>query len=552
MKLNITKGIFALSLLASALVACKKINPTAGVATIVDGTFSQATVSFQFIDAKTGIQLDLNNAEAIQVSVTGKNAADVVNNVGGTSITAGSGIMAVGLRFGVTPSTSNVVEFSVHATANGYLSIDKTVTIVQTGHQHFEVQMIKFTDTPSGVSASQGTVSGVPSSGATVSTFTLSPSLVAASGTTASVTIPAGTTLMDANNVAVSGDVNTTLIYFNPNDDIARQSFPSGLMNSKLSTGENVLFNTLGWVSMQMVTASGTEVKNFDTPIQMTMSIPDGKKDSAGNVITAGMSFGIYSHNDGGATWKHESDAVVQLNGGTGKLEVTFNMTHLSDWQAADKNSLYGAESINQITFKGDCPYYFNNTSDIIRDYISSSLGVESSEIALINLNKPTYIIGKSPVYVGVTAKFRWYKKNNPSDFIEASAENNVSSTVQLPASWCEPVKEFTIKLTTSCPDNPSRQIKPQCFVMAFEEGQFSSKWIPVGQMLNGVLKTSTGVLKKNKRYTLVSFYQGKFVALTGDLGSFNFGAKLIDGNDIDLSRPLTDAECTYLRKIVG
>lgn len=95
--------------------------------------------------------------------------------------------------------------------------------------------------------------------------------------------------------------------------------------------------------------------------------------------------------------------------------------------------------------------------------------------------------------------------------------------------------------------------IRPQCFVTALEEGKsFFTDVIVLGQMTEGVLKTSTGVLKKGKRYALFAMYQGKFVALTGKLSSLDFGSVLVDGNTIDLSRPLTEAECSYLRKKTG
>ena len=85
---------------------------------------------------------------------------------------------------------------------------------------------------------------------------------------------------------------------------------------------------------------------------------------------------------------------------------------------------------------------------------------------------------------------------------------------------------------------------------MAYEEGEFTdfSKWKILGQMKGGELETSTAVLENGKNYTIACIYQDKFVFLTGTLEGLNEGSVLIDGNDIDLSRPLTNAECSYLK----
>ena len=139
-----------------------------------------------------------------------------------------------------------------------------------------------------------------------------------------------------------------------------------------------------------------------------------------------------------------------------------------------------------------------------------------------------------------------WYKTNNSSLNIEASADNGHSSqTVTFPSSWCEPAKEFTVKLETNCPDNPARKILPGCTVFAWEEGGAMKL---LGQMTNRELKTSTANFETGKKYALITFYQNKIVALTGSLTTFDFGYRSFDGTDVDLSRGLTSVECTYLR----
>lgn len=556
MKKYIYKSLLIFAVPLVIFGSCKKINPVAGVEEIVDATFTKASVSVQFIDAKTGVQLDLNGNEDIKVNISGRNASDVVTNINTTMFNADYGVMGLVLREGVVPSLTNQIEFSIHATATGYLPASTQINVLQEGHQHILIKMAKITDAPDGLSLAQGTINGVPASGIIASAFDLSPSVIPSTGTSAYFNMPAGTKLMDKNNAAVSGNITGTLAYFNPMDDGARDLFPGDYSKSQLNDGQGVSFNPIGWVDMSLVSSNGKEIKNFGSSASMTISIPDGYKNFENQDITAGMSFGVYSYDETTSTWNHESDEVVVLNSTTGKLEVTFDMDHLSIWQVADKKNISNSYSYNAVTFQGACPDYFNNASDIMYEFNSRS-GRERYEQAVISLNKTIYIVSvhqNNVPYGPWNAQYKWYKKDNPSDFITASAEYNANPTVQLPASWCptETAKEFKIKLTTSCPSNPGRKIKPQCFVYAFEEGQISSTWIPVGEMKNGELMTSTGTLKKNKKYTLMTIYNNKIVALTGTLQPFNLGAVTIDGNDVDLSRPLTSTECTYLTSVIG
>ncbi|KQC02674.1 hypothetical protein AQF98_03615 [Pedobacter sp. Hv1] len=548
------------------MTTCKRIHPGAGVVTIIDGSFSKATASFQFVDAKTGALLDVNGNEKIKISIYGKNAADVVDNLGGKNLGTASGFLAVALNEGVLPSTTAPTEFTIHATANGYLPADVQAVLVQEGHRHFIVSMVKVNDTPDGVSAKQGALPAVPSSGVTVGSTTFAPSPVAATGTTASVNIPAGTKLMDKDNAAVSGNVSYTLAYFNPINNKAKENFPGGMLNSKTTDNKNVFFDTFGWISMEMAATDGTAVKKFGQAIQTTISIPTGAKKIDGTLLSNGSSLKVYSYDEALAAWRYESDVVVKQNSTTGKLEATFEMTHLSSWQVATSSERNESGiQYTSVTMSADCPDYFNTTQGIlIKQYIKGYDGVKvdfgkPTENAVISLDKgkPIHIAHKAVFFTAsnfLPLVYSYWRKDFPNDVLEFDPAS--SNTIKFPSSWCppEPAKEFEIVLETSCPDNPGRKIRPQCFVTALEEGKdFAKDIIVLGEMKEGVLKTSTAMLKKGKKYAILAMYQGKFVALTGKLATpFDFGSVTIDGNKIDLSRPLTDDECSYLRKKTG
>jgi hypothetical protein len=553
MKKKLIVGLLASGLVIFGFNGCKKINPVEGVEMIVDGTFSEASVSFQFVDAKTGKQLDINGADNLAISITGKNAADIVDNVGNTALKAGSGILAVGTKMGVMPSTTNAVEFEVHATANGYLPASTSVNIVQTGHSHYIVKMVDINNAPAGISvATANTTSN--SQGIVNNTLTVSPNAGSSGGYTAEVTVPSGTKLFDKNNTAVTGTITGTLAYYNPTQEGVLENFPGLPMSAKVAGGKYAIFNTMGFVSMQINNQNGREVKSFGTPIQMRMEIPDGATDNDGNPITSGKTLEVWSYDDTKGEWKKESNTTAQLNSTTGKLEASFNMNHLSYWQVTE-SMISPINTYTKVNFSGNCKEFLATTHEIeiswyYNGYVTYTLP------AVINFSNPVYVVYgvNSNAFVNGIYKYRW-SKTGSSDIVEVDAVHSGEVNVQFPASWCpvEIVKEFDITLTTSCPDRPDRKIKPQCTVFAIENGDISTLWIPVGQMNNGVLKTSTGVLKKNKKYALVCFYQDKFVSLTGKLSNpFDLGSVTITGETIDLSRPLTDAECKYLRKITG
>ena len=539
------KNLLFIGLLAIATLGCKKINPVDGVERIVDATFAKASVSFQFVDAKTGEQLDMDGSRDIEISVTGKNEADVVDNFGGSQFGADYGVMAVAIREGVVPSRTNQVFFTVHAQTAGYLTASKEVVILQEGHQHIVVEMVNISDAPTGFSITEDVITAVPSSGVTASEFTLTPSTSSNTGTTATVTIPAGTKFMDKNSSAVSGNVTATIAYSNPQEEGFSTLFPGSSDVAPMSDGTYASFKTLGLVSMDLMTSS-KEIKKFDTPIQMTIEIPAGSTDMDGVAVTAGSTFGVYSYDDATGKWTFEGDEIVASN--NGKLEVTFEMSHLSKWQITDKKQGESFYRYNEFILAGSCPDYFKSQSNIYAKYYNPNTNyVDIYGLANTELNK-TFYIASSVSSSTAGSKIIWYKKDNPSMTVEASADyNQPLQTVNFPASWCPQVDpiDFTITLETSCPDSPERKIRPQCTVFAWEEGGGMTL---LGQMTNGELKTNTSHFDASKKYALITFYQNKIVALTGTLAGFDVGYRTFDGTDVDLSRTLTSTECTYLK----
>ncbi|SFT73130.1 hypothetical protein SAMN05216474_1989 [Lishizhenia tianjinensis] len=554
MKKNIIKGITLLAIPALILGACKKIDVTDGVVEIFNITDSRTNVTFQFVDAVTGEKLDMNGNEDIQIRLGGQNAEDVTDNFGNKNFGSEYGLLSLAIPGYLTPSESNIVEFTLHATANGYLPSSTDIVLFDEGLKSITIPMISTSNAPQDVRLTTDVLSGVSSAGELNANYTLSPGL-SNSGTTAEVNILAGTKLMDKNGIGVTGNVDVELAYFDPNGKSTFTSLPGDLTRAPISSGGYVRFNTIGAISLDMF-AGTKEVKNFDTPIQMTMSIPSGSQKMDGTDIVAGDNLGIYSYDEENSEWTLESTETVSYNTSTGLLEVTFPMSHLSTWQVAEGEKEPGNLSFNNVTFTANCQDYFLNTTNI---EISFWYGMSGhyfpwgyKEVARFSFDSPMKIkTGKTSGPWHWNLFYKWNRKSDTTDVIWGEADYGKNITVDLPESWCVyDIEKFKIKLSTYCPDTPNRLSRPSIPVYAVEEGKF---FVPgseklLGYMKQGELETSTAVLEKGKKYTLYTIYQFKLVFLTGSLDNFDFGSRLVDGKDIDLSRPLTQKECAYLK----
>jgi hypothetical protein len=484
---KITILVVALLAFSISNSSCKK-KPTDDLELIVTNDFSKATATFQFVDAKTGEQIDLDVNKNLSITIAGKDKDKIVDNAGGSNPDAVKGFLGIALKEGLVPLGSNPFNFSVIAHADGYLSTSVNVFMNEEGNQHIIVPMVNLSDTPSGVSAESATISSVPASGVTNSVFTLSPAATPSTGTTAAVTIPAGTKLMDKNGNVVSGNISASLVYFNNMEESAVASFPGGLSGINTSNDEDgINFKTAGFVAMNLTSASGTAVKQFDQAISMTVSIPDGTTDGDGNVISAGTIVPIWSYDPETAEWKLEANPVVVMN--AGKLEVTYEMTHLSYWNLDWKNSLRCSLG-SQIKFTSCMNQFYNGYVKFspiggggysYYPYYTKNI-MNGSSFSLMNApSSPT----KITVYKNY---FEMMNNQNgiSKDFNSLCAPSLQTMDLSTWPGFVCPVS-LTVQIDATC-SGVNRTIRPSCAVYAQKTG--TNYWFFVGYMINGNLQT--------------------------------------------------------------
>lgn len=428
--------------------------------------------------------------------------------------------------------------------------------------------MISKTNTPDDVVLATDVITGLASDGTVANDFTFTPSTVSSTGTGASLFVPANTKFLDKNNQAVSGNVDVELTYVSPGSESASQNIPGTPIAMQLANEQSISYRNLGAINLDIM-GSSKEVKNFDSPIEMTVSIPTGAVDYDGNTIAAGDQISIYSYDEENSYWNLESEVTVTQNSTTGLLEATCDMDHLSWWMfttTANEYHYYFSiyeEAYVRLDYSSSCNSELEGSSQIYmgQNYYytptSQLVAVFSSEPTTYSFddNIDHYTISLNYAITAYDIEFYWYRAEDPSDklsiYLTESDIASQSVDVPFPASWCPqtPPVDFDITLTTSCPSNPNNIYRPQCSVMAYKKGElFTGEMIQLGQMTNGILSTNTEKLKQGEEYHIMCMYMNKFIMLTGTAADFYTGTVLVDGETIDLSRPMTAGECAYVK----
>jgi len=284
----------------------------------------------EFKDAKTD---DYISGKTITVTIDGKNASAVFNNLGSkqTSYTTKVGF----IDFIIDPhavDTAKIgtepLEFTVTTSIDGYVDATQKVSISHTKLNTAVVKLINIAAAPAGVTVAVNnnfttTLSGVVSNtGSEIM-----------NGGQQSVAIPKGTVLKDESGNVVSGTVKTEIVYFDPTSDDAVDAFPGGSNVSVVINNqeEQIQFLSAGMFDVD-VTAGGTDVKTLSNGgITLKTVLPKGfKNPKTGLEVKDGDIIELWSLDEGNGEWKFEKMDTVRLSGTDLVLEET--VKHLSSW----------------------------------------------------------------------------------------------------------------------------------------------------------------------------------------------------------------------------
>ncbi|MEQ9104154.1 MAG: hypothetical protein RIE53_05610 [Rhodothermales bacterium] len=213
-----------------------------------------------------GIVTDNSNDDLVAATLTftGDDASVLIDAYSDpvSEIDAESGVVTFGIQNSVVPSAANPVEFTVTASAPGYFTTSKTVSITEPGDAEVRISLTR--DNPTavvqGTSSTQSSAVQTTSTGTVAQTTTVQTTAAPQAQTTATVamTVQAGTRPLTKAGVALGNDITTALRAF----DSARglQSLPSAARTN--TDGAQPLI--LGATYFKMADGAGNVAVTFD------------------------------------------------------------------------------------------------------------------------------------------------------------------------------------------------------------------------------------------------------------------------------------------------
>lgn len=285
----------------------------------------------RFVNANTASTVQPGN---FTVNITGKDADKVVMETGGTNFKTVDGFLQLSLVRNVSPIIGNPIKFNVSVANESFAPISQTIIIADTTASTKIIRMVEYANPAEGTSSVISTATlnnGVAGLQKIVTPTTGSVT------ETATITIPEGTAMKDASgNTINASSLKTSIVYFNAISPVSLSAYPGGLsptniigQSGPITGGTN--FITAGLVSIKM-TAGGTEVKKFGSPINVSMQINDELTNPVtDNPYAKGDTIPIWSMDDATGQWKYESTGTIALDNNN-KLYVDFAASHLSSW----------------------------------------------------------------------------------------------------------------------------------------------------------------------------------------------------------------------------
>ena len=285
-KLDPLNPFLIILLMPLVIIGCD----VSGIGDEVEDTFDlivqlpavQTSLSGQITDAETGEVID---GGQVTVRVKGQDRDKIIDPILFESIAEArveDGFIDLAVDEKVTPTASAPVRFSLQAQAAGYITTSRTFDIEAAGQYAFEIQMVKESQPPEGVSVKADQPSGsADSEGAMVGDEVVSTDAEAVSGGRAEVTIKKGTTVRDAAGKPLSGALSSTVAYYNTQSEKALTAFPGGFENVTVedAAGQETTggtFVSAGFTSMTLRDGTGREAETFSQPVDVAITVPAG------------------------------------------------------------------------------------------------------------------------------------------------------------------------------------------------------------------------------------------------------------------------------------
>jgi len=442
--------------------------------------------------------MDGSAADQVTVRIDGPGAQFVVASDGSDEFTCDQGFLTVAIIAGIVPTESNPITFRVMASAPGYLKSSQRVTFYKLGGEALVIRMVELDHLPNGVAAVTGSLVTNGNGAMSSVSFNSGDPQTTFQQTSAKVTIPQGTIMKNASGNALVGEIDVTLAYFNNLDESSLSAFPGGFATQTVSDGD-VVFTTGGFVSLEMSKESnGQQVSTFNTPIQLTIQIPDGSMDDLGNPIAVNDEVAIWSYNTTTGAWDQELPVIAVLDGVTGNIEVNFPVTHLSYWNISWHQSACPVGATINVTSNISCSNYLYMK---IRNAATGTVIAKGQTDLSDGSIRLVYAPQASPVVVEV-----YEHANSTTALGSVLVSNACGGTYTMDFDVPSPHSEVEIQVNLRCADRPNFILRPTLPLWSKLSG---GSWVYIGQMVNG--NFSTCALTMGTTYEFATLYDGKF-----------------------------------------
>ncbi len=461
--------IFLLPLFILTPSACKKItNPLDNLKLIIDYNLIKTTVDFHIKDATTGQYLGSDVSREALIIISGKDAQGVVDPVGGklkdnaVKVTRGLASIGISPAPAYTPSATKPVEFSIVVMAPGYLTTTRQVSLTQTGRHFIEISMVNLNNTPNGVNATQQNGAANLNNGSVTAGATVQ---IPVAGT--NLNIPQGLIMKDANGNLLQGQINVTIVHFDPTVVSAINAFPGGMLTTvKRANGSSQkgIFYSAGFVAIDIIDQNGRVASIFENgTLTLTTDVSNQVYNpNNGGPVSDGNSVGIWSLSESNGQWQEEGSTTIFSEGG--KLKVTANLSHLSYYAF----NWFGGNLCEQGR-----PFVFNINPSLQGSFLIKALVYRQSDNALLTTSL-MWITDGQPVYMtgmpqNIPIRIEWSTENSPFLLVDQASQNmlldelcgSTPAQVNLIVNNNNQYSNISFQVSVYCADRPDLIIYP-------------------------------------------------------------------------------------------
>jgi hypothetical protein len=517
------------------LAGCDIKDPVDGIDVILNQKDIATTVAVSFVDAATGLQIGSASSKKISIDFSGQDKGQIISlkELPLTSASTTNGIISFAIRNTRVPSSQNPVEFTIIASADGYLPVSQGISLIKAGSNPYEIRMVSVAAPPDGAAATTNVA--VPASNGTVSgDITITTGNESVTNAASTISIPSGTQVKDASGNVVTGSLSATLLYFNNKTKESLEAFPGGLIAKAVNSSgaaKRGLFSTAGFAEFSLHNQSGQKVKSFlGKAVELSIDIPAGTMNrNTGSPVKNGDMIPVWSFDESTATWKYEADAPASGPDAKGNFKVSVQSNHLSWWNLGWLGENVCSEGAT-INLSGNYASLRLEITDLEGNFIASKMA-SSTENSVTFQNVPSGVPVRITAYDNLKCENIMVGQSIISDLCGANVNLDITTAGT----------NVNVKVEAFCPNrDPVLRVRPSIDIYILNS---CGERIIVGKMKDGFITLKSLVV--GQTYTFGVYYDDDDNPATDNWHQSD--PKVIDSNNYDFDYELDASICDDL-----